>query len=108
MVREEIVTPFPMFPTIGKGQKFKGYTMGELQRQLNVFEQAKQYIYEQLKSDSLKPVIDSQTFPLKSRSRMLTVIWNLIGKTAKSLSPSEPEFHFIQILYYLFFEEILL
>lgn len=62
----ETVTPFPLFSAIGKGLKIQGYTMGELQHQPNVFEQAKRYIYEQLKSGSLKPVIDSQTFPLNA------------------------------------------
>lgn len=60
----ESSTPYPVFLAVGKGLKIRGYTLGELQQNLEAFAQAKNYIYQQLKLGVLQTKIDSQTFSL--------------------------------------------
>jgi len=56
-------TPFPLFPVLGKGLSVRGYTLFEIVKGPEMLARGKQYIYEGLKSGTLKPLID-QIFPL--------------------------------------------
>jgi NADPH:quinone reductase-like Zn-dependent oxidoreductase len=56
-------TPFPLFPALGKGLSVRGYTLFEIVKDPEMLVRGKQYIYEGLKSGTLKPLID-RTFPL--------------------------------------------
>ena len=56
-------TPFPLFPALGKGLSVRGYTLFEIVKDPEKLAHGKQYIYEGLKSGTLKPLID-QIFPL--------------------------------------------
>jgi NADPH2:quinone reductase len=56
-------TPFPLFPALGKGLSVRGYTLFEIVKDPERLARGKQYIYEGLKSGTLKPLID-QIFPL--------------------------------------------
>ena len=56
-------TPFPLFPALGKGLSVRGYTLFEIVKDPEKHAHGKQYIYEGLKSGTLKPLID-QIFPL--------------------------------------------
>ncbi len=56
-------TPFPLFPALGKGLSVRGYTLFEIVKDPEMLARGKQYIYEGLKSGTLKPLID-RTFPL--------------------------------------------
>jgi len=56
-------TPFPLFPVLGKGLSVRGYTLFEIVKDPEMLARGKQYIYEGLKSGTLKPLID-QIFPL--------------------------------------------
>ena len=58
-------TPFPLFPTLGKGLTIRGYTLFEIVRDPEKLTRGKQYVYDGLKSGALKPHIDS-TFPLEA------------------------------------------
>jgi len=56
-------TTFPLFPVLGKGLTVRGYLLFEIVKAPEKLARAKQYIYDGLKSSSLKPIID-RTFPL--------------------------------------------
>jgi len=56
-------TAFPLFPVLGKGLTVRGYLLFEIVQAPEKLARAKQYIYDGLKSSSLKPIID-RTFPL--------------------------------------------
>lgn len=56
-------TPFPLFSALGKGLTLRGYTLFEIVRDPGMLSRGKQFIYDGLKSGSLKPIID-RTFPL--------------------------------------------
>jgi len=56
-------TPFPLFPVLGKGLSVRGYTLFEIVKDPEMLARGKQYIYQGLKSGTLKPLID-QIFPL--------------------------------------------
>ena len=58
-------TPFPLFPTIGKGLTIRGYTLFEIVQIPEKLARGKQYVYDGLKSGALKPHID-RTFPLEA------------------------------------------
>jgi NADPH:quinone reductase-like Zn-dependent oxidoreductase len=56
-------TPFPLFPALAKGLTVRGYTLFEIVKDPEDLTRGKDYIYQGLKSGSLKPIID-RTFPL--------------------------------------------
>ena len=56
-------TPFPLFPALAKGLTVRGYTLFEIVKNPESLKRGKEYIYQGLKSGSLKPIID-RTFPL--------------------------------------------
>jgi len=56
-------TPFPLFPAMAKGLTVRGYTLFEIVKNPESLKRGKEYIYQGLESDSLKPIID-RTFPL--------------------------------------------
>ena len=56
-------TAFPLFPVLGKGLTVRGYLLFEIVQDPEKLARAKQYIYDGLKSSSLKPIID-RTFTL--------------------------------------------
>ena len=56
-------TPFPLFAALGKGLTLRGYTLFEIVRDPGKLARGKQYIYDGLKSGTLKPHID-RTFSL--------------------------------------------
>ena len=58
-------TPFPLFSALGKGLTIRGYTLFEIVRDPEKLARGKQYVYDGLKSGTLKPLIDS-TFPLEA------------------------------------------
>ncbi len=51
-------TPFPLFPALQKGLSVRGYTLFEITQDPEKLERGKRYIYEQLQTGKLKPVID--------------------------------------------------
>ncbi len=55
-------TPFPLFPAISKGLKIQGYTLFDIVSDPAKLERAKQYIYDGLDSDKLKPILDRTFF----------------------------------------------
>lgn len=56
-------TPYPLFPALAKGLTIRGYTLFEIVKKPEMLKRGKEYIYQGLESDSLKPIID-RTFPL--------------------------------------------
>jgi NADPH:quinone reductase len=57
-------TPFPLFPAMQKGLKVQGYTLFEIAGDPLKLEKAKQYIYDNLESGKLVPILD-RSFPLE-------------------------------------------
>jgi NADPH:quinone reductase len=56
-------TPFPLMDALGKGLTVRGYVLFEIVQQPELLAAGKQFVYDGLKSGTLKPVID-RTFPL--------------------------------------------
>jgi NADPH:quinone reductase len=57
-------TPFPLFPALQKGLKVQGYTLFEIAGDPLKLEKAKKYIYDNLESGKLVPILD-RSFPLE-------------------------------------------
>jgi NADPH:quinone reductase-like Zn-dependent oxidoreductase len=57
-------TPFPLFTALQKGLKVQGYTLFEIAGNPLKLEKAKQYIYDNLESGKLVPILD-RSFPLE-------------------------------------------
>jgi NADPH:quinone reductase-like Zn-dependent oxidoreductase len=57
-------TPFPLFPALQKGLKVQGYTLFEIAGDPLKLEKAKKYIYDNLESGKLFPILD-RSFPLE-------------------------------------------
>jgi NADPH:quinone reductase-like Zn-dependent oxidoreductase len=56
-------TPFPLFPALGKGLTFRGYTLWEVtRRDPRLLDGAKKYIYDRLADGRFSPKI-AKTFP---------------------------------------------
>lgn len=51
-------TPFPVLTALGKGLSVRGYSMVEINKDPEKLARAKRYVYEGLKSGTLKPLID--------------------------------------------------
>jgi NADPH:quinone reductase-like Zn-dependent oxidoreductase len=58
-------TPFPLFAALQKGLKVQGYTLFEVTNNPAKLENGKQYIYKNLDSGALKPILD-RTFSLEN------------------------------------------
>lgn len=56
-------TIFPLFTSLAKGLTIRGYTLFEITQDAERLARGKQYVYDGLKSGTLKPIID-RTFPL--------------------------------------------
>jgi NADPH:quinone reductase len=57
-------TTFPLFPAMQKGLKVQGYTLFEIAGDPLKLEKAKKYIYDNLESGKLVPILD-RSFPLE-------------------------------------------
>jgi NADPH:quinone reductase-like Zn-dependent oxidoreductase len=57
-------TPFPMVPAFQKGVVMRGYVLFWLTTQAESRERAKRYVYDGLKSGTLKPILDERRFTL--------------------------------------------
>ncbi len=57
-------TPFPLMTALSKGLKIHGYTVLEITGNPERLEQGKKYVYDNLNSGKLMPIIDSQMFTL--------------------------------------------
>ncbi|MBK6973362.1 MAG: zinc-dependent alcohol dehydrogenase family protein [Sterolibacteriaceae bacterium] len=57
-------TPFPMVPAFTKGLALRAYTLFEITGQPASLEKGKRYVYENLKSGALKPILDERSFTL--------------------------------------------
>ncbi|MEE9345730.1 MAG: zinc-dependent alcohol dehydrogenase family protein [Methylococcales bacterium] len=56
-------TLFPLFSSLAKGLTVRGYTLFEITQDAERLARGKQFVYDGLQSDTLKPIID-RTFPL--------------------------------------------
>lgn len=56
-------TPFPLFDALGKGLSIRGYTLFEISGNPQKLARAKRFVFDGLKSGTLKPII-ARTFPL--------------------------------------------
>ncbi|HEY1947814.1 MAG TPA: zinc-dependent alcohol dehydrogenase family protein [Bryobacteraceae bacterium] len=57
------LTPYPLFPAIGKHLTIKGYTLFEITMDPAALPKAKQYVFDHIAAGDFKPRID-KTFPL--------------------------------------------
>jgi NADPH:quinone reductase-like Zn-dependent oxidoreductase len=56
-------TPFPLMAALQKSLTIRGYTLFEITSNPEKLDRGKRYVYDNLQSGTLKPVID-RTFPL--------------------------------------------
>jgi NADPH:quinone reductase len=56
-------TPYPLFDALGKGLSVRGYTLFEISGNPEKLARAKRFVFDGLKSGTLKPII-ARTFPL--------------------------------------------